>query len=102
MAVASTTQVRYNVVHGKDRLTVTEVTLDATNYVGGGVPLTYAQLGLNYVHHATCNVKTVTANGPVQCWYDQANQLLKCNAAAAEVGAVSLSGAVISVVAFGY
>lgn len=102
MAVSALTAIRSNVVHGNDRVTVTDVTMDATNYTAGGVALTAANLGLNAVKHATCSIKTVTANGPVACWYDVVNQKLKCNDATAEVGAVSLSGAIVEVVAYGY
>lgn len=87
---------------GNRKLTVTDITTDA-NYTAGGFTVTPANLGLNRVFFATCNIKTAAAGSTaVDVFYDEVASKLKFNAAAAEMANSLGSGTVVRVVAWGY
>lgn len=90
-------------VMGDERVTITNVTLDAS-YPTGGYPLTPAQLGgLGTVRYAISSGVVVVATGPSETYYNIAAGKLQCFSAAGEIAnATSLAGAVCQVVAYGY
>lgn len=99
---ATPTAVRRNDVHGNQRKTITDVVMD-NSYPTGGEPLTAAQLGLQLVQDAECEVVARGANGPVSANYDIANAKLKALSATGEVANLTdLSAATVRVVAYGY
>lgn len=87
---------------GSFRVTVTDVTMDAS-YPTGGLAVTKAQLGLNTVIFAQASIVTTAAAGAaVDAVYDVANQKVKLIAAAAEVAnAANTTGLVVRVTALG-
>ena len=100
MSVTVTPQV-HNEVFGDKRVTVTDVTFDAS-YVGGGEPLTPADLHLQKVDFATSQVKIAGAGNVTAVFYDIANEKLLAYAAGAEIaGAVDIHTVVAQVVAYG-
>lgn len=91
-------------VFGSRRVTVTDVTLDSS-YPTGGEAITAAQLGLNTVLFAICNVKAVGGTVNVaNAYYDSANAKIKVydETPAEAANAADLSSLVVRVLAFGY
>lgn len=91
---------------GNRRLTVTDITLDATAYTTGGYVLAPGNLGLSKVDYANASVKTVVAAGPGEAFLDCSNPLvpkLKLNNAAAEMAnaTATLTGVIVEVQAWG-
>lgn len=91
---------------GNRRLTVTDVTIDATAYTTGGYVFTAANFGLVRVDYGNASVKTVVAAGPGEAFLDCSNPLapkLKLNNAAAEMGngTATLTGVIVEVQAWG-
>jgi len=116
MAVGSTAQYNINpaggpnMVLGPFKVSQTAVTMENTNYAAGGVVVTPAQLGFGssgLVYAGWCVVRTPNGtNGPGECILDCTNPAApKIKAIAvgglAEVGSVTLNGAVVDVVALG-
>lgn len=91
---------------GNRRLTVTDVTLDATTYTTGGFPFTAQQFGLGSVAYGDVAIKTVPASAVTGAFLDCTNPLapkVKCLASGtAEVAnAQALTGMVVEVTAVG-
>lgn len=106
MAVTVATVRNAGDVHGNQRITVTDVTMDAS-YVTGGEPVTAAQLGLNFVHIAVGSLVSGAAGAAVEYVplpQTDGSVLLRANAASGVqvANAVDLSSNVVRVVAFGY
>lgn len=104
------TSVRRDDSSGNQIKTVTTVTLD-NSYPTGGEPLTAAQLGLNVVQDAVCQVQVPGGGGVVAAEYDIANAKLKAQVVGFDTDALvfgeaaaeaDLSDAVVQVTAWGY
>lgn len=100
MAVTATRAV-LPFVPGAGRITVTDVTFDAS-YPTGGEPLTAADLGLAVVDFGIATVKVAGTGSVTAVAYDVANAKLLAYAAAAQIASTTdLSAVTATVVAFG-
>jgi len=93
-------------VHGNQKVTVTDITADAS-YAAGGAPVTAAALGLAFVQSClSANIVTAAATGnaidAVGLPQTDGSVKLKLNAAAAEVANGAGTGLVVRLVAAGY
>lgn len=103
VSVANVLDVPYRIV-GNQKETVYDVTCD-NKYVTLGEPLTFANLGLNYVERAICNIQKVGGSVNVtEAAYDKTNQkILLYDETPAEVASeADVSNIVVRVVSKGF
>ena len=85
---------------GNTKLTVRDVVLDDA-YPTGGETVTPAQLGLSQVIAAQASVKVAGTGSVTAVHYDIPTSKVVAYTAAAEAGAVDLSGITVQILAFG-